>query len=341
MAAAKVKEYRRLPGRRFFSISLGRYSLWQGKDHLLYVINRAYSEEYKRFYRSDIQAIVVRKTATWFYVNAIFGGLLLFSLVFLVDGLYKRPEQEWQWIASLFFVVPLCLIFFWNLLQGQTCDTYLITAAHQERIMSLHRLHVAQRVVRMLRPWIEAEQGSVNSEQLANLQQAATVPAAPAVAAAAARPAEPPSTYDGTFHLAMFLLLFADAFLYAVQLLSRSLFVVGAHVLVYLAVGALVVVCLLKGREGKVPYRLSIVTWSTLVYLWLVTAVVSTWGTLFAITHPDIVNPMELFREMLSRSPLESKAETAAYAAGYFAAIGLGLSGLVLSLRFRRTRSAH
>ena len=58
------KEYIRLArGRRSniagFSTSGGYASLWQGKDHLLSIDSSGYTEEYKRFYYRDIQAIII------------------------------------------------------------------------------------------------------------------------------------------------------------------------------------------------------------------------------------------------------------------------------------------
>ena len=91
---------------------------------------------------------------------------------------------------------------------------------------------------------------------------------------------------------------------------------------------ALVVVCLLKGRQGRVPRGVSMLTWSTLVYLWVVTAVLSMWGTVFAISHPDIGNPWQLFRQMLLGSPFASRATAAQDGPGYD---GDSMSGLAAS----------
>jgi len=68
----KAREYTRLPGRGrgFF-----RYNtLWLGKDYLLSINSKIFSEDYKRFYYGDIQAIVTRKTASGKILNILLGG---------------------------------------------------------------------------------------------------------------------------------------------------------------------------------------------------------------------------------------------------------------------------
>jgi len=60
--APKTKEYHKLPGSKK-GFLIGKYTLWQGADHLLQVYSRVGVEEYKRFYFNDIRGVVTRKTA--------------------------------------------------------------------------------------------------------------------------------------------------------------------------------------------------------------------------------------------------------------------------------------
>ena len=53
--------YQRLPGTR--RTPFRRATLWLGADHILSVNSARFSEEYKRYYFKDIQAIVVRQTS--------------------------------------------------------------------------------------------------------------------------------------------------------------------------------------------------------------------------------------------------------------------------------------
>src|SRR5438270_8932541 len=107
------REYKRLtrarPRAKFAVVSAGSSSLWLGKDHLLCIDSSGYTENYKRFYFRDIQALVIRKTERHKYfalacavlafgcflpsalssevvVRYIFGSLVgLFVLIFLIN----------------------------------------------------------------------------------------------------------------------------------------------------------------------------------------------------------------------------------------------------------------
>src|SRR5205809_7300860 len=63
------KAYRRLPGRTSGFLSYSR--LWLGPDHLLLARTAFFSEEYKRFYFRDIQAVVPRRTTLREILHAI------------------------------------------------------------------------------------------------------------------------------------------------------------------------------------------------------------------------------------------------------------------------------
>ena len=60
--ATKQKEYQRLPGQSSFFIVGVRSKLYLAKDHLLRVNSNGWTENYRRFYFTDIQAIVVNLT---------------------------------------------------------------------------------------------------------------------------------------------------------------------------------------------------------------------------------------------------------------------------------------
>ncbi len=76
--AKKEKEYHKLPGTKK-GFLIGKYTLWQGVDHLLHVYSRVGVEDYKRFYFNDIQAIITRKTIAGKVQNAVLGFFSCFS----------------------------------------------------------------------------------------------------------------------------------------------------------------------------------------------------------------------------------------------------------------------
>src|SRR6266550_3445601 len=77
--------YRRLPGREAGLLSYSR--LWLGPDHLLLARTAFFSEEYKRFYFRDIQAVVTRRTERREILNVILAlTAIVFGLLSIASG---------------------------------------------------------------------------------------------------------------------------------------------------------------------------------------------------------------------------------------------------------------
>jgi hypothetical protein len=156
---ARIKDFIKLPGKRIISLGFARNSLWLGKDHLLHVINRGYTEEYRRFYYRDIQAILVRETSTGKTFSIILGIIAAICLLLLAAGWFV-----WRWEA--YALIPLAVAtFLWIVLfviqvaSGPTCICHLRTAVQFEHLPSLRRIRPAKTATAMLRQCVEAVQG--------------------------------------------------------------------------------------------------------------------------------------------------------------------------------------
>src|SRR4030088_1939833 len=84
--------YRKLPGRRFGILFTS--TLWIGPDHLLSVRKGRFAEEYRRFYFSDIQAIVLQKARREFLRQAI-----LFLPVLAAVAILLGTDARWYWLG--------------------------------------------------------------------------------------------------------------------------------------------------------------------------------------------------------------------------------------------------
>jgi hypothetical protein len=119
-----------------------------------------YSEDYKRFYYQDIQAIIVRQTNRREILNlglGLFGGL--FSLIAWLAG------DIWVWIlGGLASVCFFGLLINW--LRGPTCVCHLRTAVQTEQLPSLNRLSTTRKAIARLRPLIAATQGGLSPEEV-------------------------------------------------------------------------------------------------------------------------------------------------------------------------------
>ena len=185
MARAE-KMYRRLPGREAGLLSYSR--LWLGPDHLLLARTTLFfSEEYKRFYFRDIQAIITRRTERREILNII---LILTAIVFGVLAAFTNDG----WSAfSVGMTGTLLVALLVNWLRGPTCVCHVRTAVHIEELSPLKRFRAARKVIDRLKPSIEMAQGPLAPELL-RPKPPVVQAAAPSESAAQSAGQETPST---------------------------------------------------------------------------------------------------------------------------------------------------
>jgi len=151
--------YHRLPGR---GAGFGETSrLYLADDHLLLVTATGFTENYRRFYLRDIQAITARKTVTGAVTNGIVGFILFWMVVGLLNASSWFELFVWSAVVGFFFVLLLV-----NILLGPTCLCEIHTAVQSRRLGSVNRLRTARKLLARLRPVLEAAQGAVPVEEL-------------------------------------------------------------------------------------------------------------------------------------------------------------------------------
>jgi hypothetical protein len=166
--AKAPKEYSRLPGRglrdggfRLFSASRAVCTLWMGRDHLLLVDRTGYTESYKRFYFTDIQAIAVRKTSSATTTSAVTGSLAVgfFAWAFSISS---SPGRMTLCVIG----GTLALFALYGLLRGPSCITHIQTAVQTDQLAAWNRIRAARKGLAALRPRLEEAQGTVPPEEL-------------------------------------------------------------------------------------------------------------------------------------------------------------------------------
>lgn len=148
----------------------GYSRLWVGEDHVLLVTSSGYSEEYRRFFFSDIQALWVRRTNWSTGLNWAFGfcAALFGALGFTVPG----PGGIVLWSFG-----GLCLIAaLINVAMGPTCSVQVQTAIARHPLEPIKRVREARKVIAQLTPLIRAVQGDLTSQQVAELTTLAIAP---------------------------------------------------------------------------------------------------------------------------------------------------------------------
>ena len=150
--------YRRLPGREAGFLSYSR--LWLGPDHLLLVRTTGFSEEYKRFYFRDIQAIITRRTERREILNVI---LVFVVIVFAVFSVFAEAGGR---VFCLVMIGGILVGLLVNWLRGPTCVCHLSTAVQSEELSPIKRFRTVQKVVGQLKPRLEEAQGPLAPELL-------------------------------------------------------------------------------------------------------------------------------------------------------------------------------
>ncbi len=166
MSAAKIK-YKRLPGRRrgFFR----QASLWLGDDHVLAVTGWRFTEDYKRYYYRDIQALALARTPRWAVTLPWLIVALVLSIVALsaqAGGVAWLPDFCWS------LVVALAVAWLFVSLQASVRCT-IQTAVSREELPSLFRFWSSEKAIRILGDRIAQVQGTLVVGWTAHVRDAA------------------------------------------------------------------------------------------------------------------------------------------------------------------------
>jgi uncharacterized integral membrane protein len=203
MAELKYQRLTRLRARSQFAVIYqSRSGLWLGDDHVLLVEATGYTENYKRFYFRDIQAITVQATERGRIWNIILGGILLLIVLVIIFTIPKTTPANWtgEQVAGEItlggFAAIFAVAFLANFLAGPTCKTHLRTAVQTEELPSLSRVRQTGKVIGKIRPLIVAAQGELSGAEVVVRLQETIRASGPA---AASRP-NPPDDVPPVIH---------------------------------------------------------------------------------------------------------------------------------------------
>jgi hypothetical protein len=299
--ARKKKEYQKLPGLKKGFI-IGKYTLWEGSDHLLHLFSRFGVEDYKRFYFGDIQAIITRKTALGFVQNLVLGILLGFFLLSVI-------ASEGGWSIFWGIAVAVMLIFLViNLLRGPTCESHLMTAVQTEKLHSLGRLKNALKAMNRLGPLIEQAQGRVSSENLDQMpirqveQNSVSIPGQPVKSSKITVKHE-----KGRAHMILFGLLLVDGLLASLSFSFSHVVLTLLGSVVSICMGIFVIIALVKQHDSDMMQSVRTLTWVTLGFVGISFATGYIFGMVYALKQPGIMyNQWEMLKSISEISPWES-----------------------------------
>ena len=339
MDAKKETRYKRLPGRGprrtgFIAVSLSRCSLYMGDDHILAVDSNGFSEDYKHFYFSDIQAITTRRTrrgAAWSIALALMIACSFVGALFLE----KEDARIFFWVLSGAFLAFLLV----NLFRGPTCICHIMTAVQEDQLPSLNRLRVARKVIEALRLAIERVQGKLGPEEVNIDQNEGTLHAARTT-----HPLRQPNAgghetrHDGgTVHMMAFAFILLDGILTGILLLYHSPTLTGVSSVLTLIYSILVIIALVKQHESDLPGTVRRTTWASLGFIcvsYLLSYVLMV--TVLVTNRPEkMMTQWDIYRVMLDLSPQDSRLVMGVYAFAAACSLVLGTLGLIRVMRHR------
>lgn len=306
--------YRRVPGvGRSSNMALStRHRLWLAPDHVLSVCNQGYSEDYKRFYFRDIQAITLRQSFRGRVINAVFASL---TLMFGATALYGRTHA-WDsvgvWILvgfAAFFALALLI----NMAMGPTCVCFLRTAVQTERLFSLVRVRTALRALRLIRAAVEAEQGALTPDAVD--AQAAHVAASGAPTTARSHESAGSFTvagvkpYRGRAHAALFTVLLVDMYHGLLQFVWQSTVMYVCGMVILAALVSTLIMAMIRQAGTELPRGLKTMTWWSMGYLivsQMANTVVVFVFTLQRAGGPASANQWAALRAVWTTSPFDS-----------------------------------
>lgn len=332
--AQKKKTYQKLPGTKK-GFLVGKYTLWQAKDHWLYIFSRFGVEDYKRFYFSDIQAVITRKTIAGKIQNAVSGCFILVCSLpaFMLDGGWAIFYGS---AAAMTFILLLI-----NLFRGPTCETTLMTAVQTEKLHSLNRLKKALKAMDRLRKEIQTVQGGVNRQDLTATPVRSTISnAPPATAPKTGPPGSAPRRASGNAHMAVFGLLLFDGLLATLGFFTSHVVSTLLSSITGLCMGIFVIIALVKQHNSDMPGSLRTVTWTSLGYIGILFVAGYAVSMVLAMKNPGLVyNQWEIFKSWAELSPWESPLKMGFNVFVIGGALFLGLPGQwLLHQADRRTR---
>ncbi len=319
----KKKEYNRLPGSglkrgSFLSLFGIRASIWTGEDHLLCLYSTGLSEDYRRFYYRDIQAITTQQTSQYKIEIVI---LVLLSMVLAYPSIILSgiPATIFMIITGLFMAFLIV-----HVLRGPTCTCYLYTAVSKEELPSLNRLKNAVTSLDIITPLIEEVQGRLRPEDIKvkSDEMTATVNTGKKTRISSSKADSPAKYYRGNSHLLLFSILLLNGFINSADFFINHVSITGLSTVSYWILAVLVIMALVKQHGTNLGKELRSLTWITLGYIILCYIA----GTaIYMIVGFKNINAMGSHIEMMK---LISELSP-------FDGIAAGMAGLVLTRKFR------
>lgn len=253
-----AKSYR--PLTRPHSVSLlFRQRLWLAADHLLLVRSYGFSEEYRRVFFGDLQALRIQPTRGRLAWNIVWFSLALFTLLLLLAIGEPAGRVVFGAFAGFFLLAALI-----NTLLGPTCRFWLHTPAGAVRVACVKRVFRAEAIADRIRPLIRQAQQALSEDERRALA-APAVPATPGAVTAAmpsAAPRRPATPRDLQVVTWAFLVPILYGSLELVLLGVNNVLLSLLELIATLSFGIMMVVAIVRQRGRPLGIGLLALAWT-------------------------------------------------------------------------------
>ncbi|MGD9158290.1 MAG: hypothetical protein PVG39_07790 [Desulfobacteraceae bacterium] len=313
--------YRRLRGSAF----LNSNRLYTGSDHLLSSTSHWFTEEYLRFYYSDIQAILTRKTIRGKVLNSCF---LVMLVIFLLPSFLLSGGWAAFFLILAFLSIILLVV---NLIKGPTSICHIQTPVQTARLEAIRRLNGAEKAIAQIKTYIERSQGLLTQEDFQNVEPKERFKAS-------YKKSDITRIHeDGNYHKALFSILAASTIFIAMELFFPGIISSIFSGAINLTIGAIFVISLRKQSRSDLNGSIKTITWSICGYLVLRYFFSYIIYMTILFQNPDIVyNQWELFKKTAITPPLEHTWMLVFYALFIVFTAGIGLLGVILTVMFQK-----
>ena len=326
--------YRRLPGKR--RLPLWSDSLWLGPDHMLAVKSKWVTENYKRFYYRDIQAIIIRGIDHWKTISIILGSVSAIFFLFML-------VQDGGWAIFFGVVSGLFLpLFLYYLIWGANCESYIKTAVQIERLPALYRLKTSKRAMNILLERIDGAQGRLSRETIVENRERSPKQSTKILPRVTFIEATPLDAEKGFFHTLLFILLSLYGIENILDMFYNHISFAIISTLFSLSICAAAVIALVRQHNSSLPSHIKKTTWLSMGYIFIdfaLSYILMFTAALTTMIEGQHVNTQWDMIKMVSEiSPFENLLFLVIYIFSASGSLVLGILGLYFLFKMRTSQ---
>jgi len=331
--------YVRLSGKKrgFFS----QYTLWKGGDHVLAVVSNGYSEDYRRFYFKDIQAVIIRPTRRARTIT--FSLAITAALIALAAFAAAAANQIFMAYLCGIICLSLLIGLLINVLLGPSCSCHLKMPLVTHEMPSLRRLKHAQAMLFEIRPLIRTIQGSLSDEEIKttfrHLQPGRDLSASSYHSRTSRLSYSSMQEYAGGIHGLLFGLLLIDAALTLAHFYHANVALYFMNMITGIGLFILVIMALIRQKDHSLSQTAKKLTWAVMILLsvdYLLAYCFSIGYFVMARRSEAFQSQWTLFSAMAEIIPAEHPWLAKVYMFHIAGAATFGLCGIISTALWRR-----